>query len=63
MHSMVQINGAELIYFLLVMKWCYFKTVYTLNFVYNQCIIQLYGEYPTDENRNSSLCKVLHCQL
>ena len=36
------------------MKWCYLKNEYTY-FVYIQCIIQLHGEYPTNENRSTSL--------
>ena len=42
---MVQINCAELIYFLLVMKWWHFLIVC----IYIQCIIQPDGEHPTDE--------------
>ena len=55
MHSMVQIKCAVLIYFLLVMKWCYFRIVYTLCFVYVERIIQPDGEYPTDGNTGISL--------
>ena len=54
MHTMVQINCALLIYYLLVMKWCYFKIVCTVYFVYIQCIIQPDGEFP-DENWIASL--------
>ena len=57
MHTMVQINCAELIYFLLVMKWCYFKIVYSFYIVYIQCIIQPDGEYPTDKNWSTGLAE------
>ena len=52
---MVQINCAELIYFQLVMKCCYFRIVYTFYLVYIQCIIQPDAEYSTDENMSTSL--------
>ena len=38
------------------MKWCCFKIVCTVYFVYIQCIIQPDGEYHTDDNRSASQC-------
>ena len=54
---MVQINCAELIYFLLVMKWCYFKIVSIFYFVSIQCIIQPDDEHIlyTDKNWSTGI--------
>ena len=55
MQTMVQINCAEFMYFLLIMKWNYFPIVCIFDYVYIQCIIQMHGEYPTHVFRGTSL--------